>query len=80
MLFKLLKQVNIVKSKETKEEMKFTSFFLELENGTRIKILPNIYTDDKEVKHSNFSVLNVLAEDVSKCVERPQTRDNDLPF
>lgn len=61
--------VKNVREIERKDGQKFNviDFYLVFSNGTREKILPNEFTDDKEVKHSNRKTLSALA-------------DNDMPF
>lgn len=64
---KLVKEVKHLPSK-TKDgkELVITNFYLQLENGENIRIMPNVWEDDTKKKHSNFSVLSVLASDINK--------------
>lgn len=59
MVCKLIKTVRTVKKDD--DEFKFEEFSIELENGKRIRIQPNEYTDSEGVKHSSKHDLSMVA-------------------
>lgn len=59
MVCKLVKTVRTVKKDDY--EFKFEEFSIELENGKRIRIQPNEYTDSEGVKHSSKHDLSMVA-------------------
>lgn len=58
----LYKEVKEFASKEKNgQKLTITNFYLGLENGEMIRILPNSWEDKEGKKHSNTSVLSAIA-------------------
>lgn len=59
MTCKLIKTIRKVQKGD--DEFKFDEFYLELENGKKIRIQPDEYTDSEGVKHSTKHDLSLVA-------------------
>ena len=61
---KLYKEVKSLPSKiKGEKDLVITNFYLVFENGTKLRIMPNTWTDKDNKRHSNTSELKVLASD-----------------
>lgn len=63
MNFKLIKKL-VVLNKGAKNEKKFYVFYLKLDNGEELRVLPNTYKDKKGNVKSNYDILSALATDL----------------